>query len=105
MTPGWKSLADIATESLYLTNMLVRRMTVGHVNLAEAKARLSELVTRAEAGETIQISRRGKPVVQLSSLTRHRKPIQSAELRAVTDTMPESMADNVVRAMRDEERY
>jgi len=78
---------------------------VSRVNLAKAKAHLSELVTRAEAGETVQISRRGKPVVQLSSLTQHRKPIRLAELRAVTDTMPESIKDNVVRAMRDEARY
>ncbi|MDR3534769.1 MAG: type II toxin-antitoxin system prevent-host-death family antitoxin [Rhodopila sp.] len=78
---------------------------MGHVNLAEAKAHLSELVTRAEAGESVQISRRGKPVVQLSSLAQPRKPIQLAALRAVTDTMPEGTADNVVRAMRDEARY
>ncbi len=75
------------------------------VNLAEAKAHLSELVTRAEAGECIQISRRGKPVVQLTSLARVRKPIRLAALRAVTDTMPDSSADNVVPAMRDEARY
>jgi antitoxin (DNA-binding transcriptional repressor) of toxin-antitoxin stability system len=88
-----------------MTNMLVRRMAMGHVNLAEAKAHLSELVARAEAGESIQISRRGKPVAQLSNLTQPRKRIDLAALRAVTDTMPESTADNVVRAMRDEARY
>ena len=75
------------------------------VNLAEAKAHLSELVTRAEAGECIQISPRGKPVVQLTSLARVREPIRLAALRAVTDTMPDSSADNVVPAMRDEARY
>jgi prevent-host-death family protein len=75
------------------------------VNLAVAKAHLSELVTRAEAGECIQISRRGRPVVQLTSLVQLRKPIRLAELRAVTDTMSDSSADNVVRAMRDEARY
>lgn len=78
---------------------------MGQVNLAEAKTHLSELVSRAEAGEFIQISRRGKPVAQLISLTQPRKPIQLAALRAVTDAMPESTADNVVRAMRDEARY
>ena len=78
---------------------------MGHVNLAEAKAHLSELVLRAEAGETVQISRRGKPVAQLCRLPQPRKPIQLAELQAVTDTMPESTADNVVSAMRDEARY
>jgi prevent-host-death family protein len=75
------------------------------VNLAEAKAHLSELVARAEAGECIQISRRGRPVVQLTSLAQPRKPIRLAALRAVTDTMSDSSADNVVRAMRDEARY
>jgi prevent-host-death family protein len=92
-------------QSLYMTNVLVRRMVVGHVNLAEAKAHLSELVARAEAGETIQISRRGKPVAQLTSLAQPRKPIDVAALRAVLDTMPKSTAENVVRAMRDEARY
>ena len=75
------------------------------VNVAEAKAHLSELVARAEAGEAIQFSRRGKPVAQLSSLTQIRKPIQLAALRAVTDLMPESAAENILRTMRDEQRY
>ena len=38
------------------------------VNLAEAKATLSELVRRAAAGETINIALRGKPVVQIGPL-------------------------------------
>src|ERR1700679_3873369 len=46
---------------------------VDHVNLAEAKAHLSDLVTRAEAGESIEISRRGKPVAQLSTIARARQ--------------------------------
>lgn len=33
-------------------------------NIAEAKAKLSELVARAEHGETIVIARGGKPVVE-----------------------------------------
>jgi prevent-host-death family protein len=78
---------------------------VTHINLAEAKAHLSELVARAEAGESIQISRRGTPVVQLSSLHKPRRRIDLAELRAVTDAMPESTADNVVAVMRSQARY
>ncbi|WP_353217077.1 type II toxin-antitoxin system prevent-host-death family antitoxin [Sandarakinorhabdus sp.] len=35
------------------------------INIAQAKPRLSELVERAESGETVRISRRGKPVVEL----------------------------------------
>lgn len=35
------------------------------INIAAAKPRLSELVERAEKGETIRIARHGKPVVEL----------------------------------------
>ena len=34
------------------------------INLADAKAHLSELVAKAESGATICITRRGKPVAQ-----------------------------------------
>jgi prevent-host-death family protein len=80
---------------------------VDHVNLAEAKAHLSDLVARAEAGEAIQISRRGIPVVRLTTIARPRRPITLDALRAVTDTLPAgpTAADDVVRAMRDEARY
>ena len=40
-------------------------MTI-QMNIAEAKARLSELVARAEAGEEVIIARAGKPVVALT---------------------------------------
>ncbi|WP_428483468.1 type II toxin-antitoxin system Phd/YefM family antitoxin [Rhodopila sp.] len=73
------------------------------VNLADAKAHLSELVARAEAGDLIQISRRGKPVVQLSTLARPRQPIALSVLRAVTDKLPRGT--DIVRTMRDEARY
>lgn len=39
------------------------------MNIAEAKARLSELVARAEAGEEVIIARGGKPVVALTPHT------------------------------------
>jgi prevent-host-death family protein len=40
---------------------------VVQVNIAEAKAKLSELVARAERGEEVVIARRGKPVVTLTA--------------------------------------
>ncbi len=40
-------------------------MTV-QVNIAKAKATLSELVARAEAGEEVVLMRNGKPVVTLT---------------------------------------
>jgi prevent-host-death family protein len=39
------------------------------VNIAEAKAKLSELVARAEAGEEVVIARHGKAVVTLVART------------------------------------
>ena len=77
------------------------------VNLADAKARLSELVDRVEAGETVEITRHGKPVAQLIAPDRQRKRIDPADLRAMTEAMPkqsESAAD-FVRRMRDGDRY
>lgn len=38
------------------------------INIAEAKARLSELVARAEAGEEVVLARGGKPVLRLTPL-------------------------------------
>ena len=40
-------------------------MTI-QINIAQAKARLSELVALAEAGEEVVIARGGKPVVTLT---------------------------------------
>ena len=77
------------------------------VSLAEAKAHLSELVDRAAAGEPVCITRRGKPLVQLSAFESPRKPIDIARLRAVTDKMPmqQESAGDFIRRMRDEDRY
>ncbi|CAN7614879.1 type II toxin-antitoxin system Phd/YefM family antitoxin [Bosea sp. LjRoot9] len=77
------------------------------INLADAKAHLSELVDRVEAGASIEITRRGKPVARLTALARPRKPIDAALLAALTVTMPaqpQSAAD-LVRSMRDGDRY
>lgn len=60
------------------------------VNLAEAKARLSELVGRAEAGEDIRINRRGKPAVRLVPVATSKKPFDWDALKAFTDSLPVS---------------
>lgn len=39
-----------------------------HVNIAEAKAHLSELVDRALSGEEVIIARDGKPLLRLAPL-------------------------------------
>lgn len=77
------------------------------VSLAEAKARLSELVTRAAEGETVQITRRGKPVAQITPVERPRKPIDIELLRSVSKKSPmqSESAGDFIRRMRDEDRY
>jgi prevent-host-death family protein len=77
------------------------------VSLADAKARLSELVGRAEAGEDVCITRRGKPVVRLTRIERPKKPIDVAALRKLTASMPmqSESAGEFIRRMRDEDRY
>jgi prevent-host-death family protein len=77
------------------------------ISLADAKAHLSELVDRAEAGVSIDISRRGKPVARLTSVTPPRKPINIDLLQSLTATMPAQAesAAVLVRSMRDDDRY
>ncbi|MYZ46924.1 type II toxin-antitoxin system Phd/YefM family antitoxin [Propylenella binzhouense] len=76
------------------------------ISLADAKAHLSELVDRVEAGDSIDITRRGKPVARLIAVAGPRKPIDAALLRSLTAGMPprsQSAAD-LVRSMRDDDR-
>ena len=77
------------------------------VNLADAKARLSELVERAAAGEAVCITRRGKVVAQITAVETPRKRIDPAALRAVTDAMPvqPQTARDFIRRMRDDDRF
>lgn len=80
---------------------------MGNVSLADAKAHLSELVDRAIEGETVCITRRGKPVARLIAADTLRQPVNIAELQRVTSAMPRQheSAGDMVRRMRDEERY
>jgi prevent-host-death family protein len=68
---------------------------------------LSELVERAAAGEAVCITRRGKPVAQITAVDVPRKRIDAAALQAVTDAMPvqPESASEFIRRMRDEDRY
>jgi prevent-host-death family protein len=79
---------------------------MGTINLADAKAHLSELVDRIEAGDSIDITRRGKPVAWLTAVATPRERIDAILLQSLTATMPpqtQSAAD-LVRSMRDGDR-
>ena len=77
------------------------------ISLADAKAHLSELVDRAEAGDSIDITRRGKPVARLTAAARPRKRVDADLLRSLTATLPPQAqgAAELVRSMRDDDRY
>ena len=47
------------------------------VNLAQAKARLSELLDRVEAGDTVVITRHGKSVARLTAVAGPKQPVRS----------------------------
>ncbi|WPO40000.1 type II toxin-antitoxin system Phd/YefM family antitoxin [Tardiphaga sp. 42S5] len=76
------------------------------INLADAKTHLSELVDRVEAGDSIDITRRGKPVARLTAVARPRKPIDAAQLQSLTASMPlqTQAAADLVRSMGDSDR-
>ena len=77
------------------------------VNLADAKAHLSELVERAAAGEAVCITRRGKAVAQITAVDTPRKRVDPAALREITDAMPVQLqtARDFIRRMRDDDRF
>lgn len=77
------------------------------IEIADAKAHLSELVDRAEADETIDIARHGRIVARLMPSLSVRKPVDVAALTAVTDDLAESTesAGDFVSALRDSDRY
>jgi prevent-host-death family protein len=77
------------------------------VSVAEARARLSELLAAAQAGETVVITRRGEPVAELRPHARPRGPVDWTWLREETARIPHSPVDSgdLVRAMRDDARY
>ena len=72
------------------------------VNLAQAKARLSELIDKVQSGEQVVITRHGKPVAHLSATIQPKKPLKS--LAAFRARMPRWRKSSAVliREMRDE---
>jgi prevent-host-death family protein len=58
------------------------------VNLARAKAHLSDLLDKVEAGEEVIITRHGRPVAHLSSVSRPKQPLRLQALAEFRATMP-----------------
>ncbi len=77
------------------------------VTVAEAKAHLSELVERAAKGETVCVTRRGRPVAKIAPIAQPKKRIDVSMLREITADMAVQAepAGKFMRRIRDEERY
>ncbi len=78
-----------------------------NIGIAEAKAKLSELVERAAKGEEIVIERHGKPVARLVAEQPKKKPLDIEAIRQFQATLPktDTSAEEFIRKMRDEARY
>ena len=76
------------------------------VNVADAKAHLSEILDRVEAGGEVVITRRGQPIAKLSAVNKPKKPIDFAPLDALRTRQPLAKTSSVrlTRRMR-EQRY
>ena len=72
------------------------------VNLSRAKAHLSELLDKVEAGEEVIITRHGRPVAHLSSLLRPKQAVRPlAEFRAKMPSWRKPSA-TLLREIRDD---
>lgn len=77
------------------------------VNVSEAKAQLTKLLQRAEAGEKVYISRRNEPIVELCRVTSaSERPKPQFGLCAgdfvVPDDFDEPLPDDILKAFQGE---
>ena len=72
------------------------------VSVAEAKTQLSSLLDAVEAGQSVVITRRGKPIADLMPRCNVRDMFP--QLAALRDSLPEQLISGVeiISALRDE---
>lgn len=75
------------------------------VNLAVAKAHLSDLINRVESGEEMVITRHGRPVARVIPATPLKQPVPLERLAALRKSLPPRKGSSAVelRKLRDEE--
>ena len=74
------------------------------VDIAHAKAHLSELLDKVEGGEEVVITRRGQAVAHMSPVARPKTPLSLEVLAAFRATMPrlQRPSAELLREARDE---
>lgn len=76
------------------------------VTLVQAKARLSELLDKVEAGEEVVVTRHGRAVARILSAVHPKRPLPLDDLAAFRATMPRLRRPSarLLREARDEGR-
>jgi prevent-host-death family protein len=74
-------------------------------DIGDAKARVSELVARAEAGEEIVIARDNRPVVMLSRLPRADIRAAIEEIRDARAALPATSIDEILQCRDEGHRF
>ena len=74
------------------------------VSLVQAKAHLSELLDKVEAGEEVVVTRHGRAVARILSAMRQKQPLPLDDLAAFRATMPPTRrpSADLLRELRDE---
>jgi prevent-host-death family protein len=74
------------------------------VSVAQAKARLSEILARVESGEEVVITRRGKPVARVCPERRPKKALDLRAIDRVRGSLPRAKVSSaeLIRQLRDE---
>ena len=72
------------------------------VNLAQAKAHLSELLDKVAGGEDVVITRHGRPIARVSAVSSPKRPVEP--LSAFRASMPHwrKSSTALLREVRDE---
>lgn len=86
----------------YMTIIMTNKDTMDTVSLAQAKAKLSEIVSKVESGEVVVVTRHGRPVARISAVEAPKKPVKS--LAAFRAKMPRwrKPSSRLLREIRDE---
>lgn len=97
-----------AVGALLVTTFMVTigAMSTLTLNLAEAKARLSELTERVTHGDEVVITRHGKPVARIQQVRDKARRVDVAAFRRATAAQAEQApASALIRELRDDARF
>ena len=75
------------------------------INVAAAKAQLSELLDQVERGEQVTITWHGRPVALVTAVRLPKKPLPLAELTTWRETLPPAKEPSAVLLRRQRSAY